>query len=97
MIHSNVVPPIPITSVSKGCVCPLGYIGDEDDKCVDRDECANFEHNCDLMADCLNTIGSFECNCINGYEGNGLIKISQSLRSLECNTLHSANCCTRNV
>ena len=72
-----------ITSVSKGCVCPVGYIGNEDGKCVDLDECANFAHDCDLMANCINNFGSFECECINGYEGNGHTDSSGRLRSLQ--------------
>ena len=54
-----------------GCVCPDGYQGDGDGKCVDHDECVSFEHDCHQMAKCLNTDGSFECSCIDGYEGNG--------------------------
>ena len=68
-----------ITSVSKGCVCPDGYIGDVDGKCVDHDECATFTHDCDIMANCINTIGAFQCECINGYEGIGAVDIHSAL------------------
>ena len=28
-------------------------------------------HQCDSHADCSNTIGSHDCTCIVGYNGNG--------------------------
>ncbi|XP_061690115.1 pro-epidermal growth factor [Syngnathoides biaculeatus] len=37
----------------------------------DTDECKLESHNCDKNADCLNTEGSFLCNCQAGYRGNG--------------------------
>lgn len=38
---------------------------------LDIDECARDSDNCDLNANCVNTQGSFECVCREGYEGNG--------------------------
>ncbi|XP_035665048.1 sushi, von Willebrand factor type A, EGF and pentraxin domain-containing protein 1-like, partial [Branchiostoma floridae] len=38
--------------------------------CTDIDECT--QNLCHGLATCINTIGSFQCNCINGYLGNGL-------------------------
>ena len=37
----------------------------------DVDECDNNLHNCHVNADCINTIGSFYCDCRNGFNGNG--------------------------
>ena len=39
---------------------------------TDADECKHNEHNCSLDASCRNTIGSFECHCKSGYQGDGV-------------------------
>ena len=39
---------------------------------VDVDECATGKHNCHMHGACTNTIGSFGCRCIEGFEGDGL-------------------------
>ena len=38
---------------------------------VDIDECAEGTDNCDSNAACTNTLGSFTCECNNGYLGSG--------------------------
>ena len=38
---------------------------------LDIDECTANVHNCDPLAVCNNTVGSFHCTCMSGYEGNG--------------------------
>ena len=40
--------------------------------CVDVDECATAEHNCDVAADCENMDGYFYCSCKQGYNGDGI-------------------------
>ena len=35
------------------------------------DECADKTHDCDMNADCNNTLGSYECSCKDGYHENG--------------------------
>ena len=41
--------------------------------CSDLDECDKNEHNCaPLSARCKNTVGSFTCECLDGYTGDGL-------------------------
>ena len=37
----------------------------------DIDECALDEDDCDVNADCNNTIGSFGCQCHTGFNGTG--------------------------
>ena len=39
----------------------------------DIDECADSSmNNCSENANCTDTIGSYECSCVEGYSGNGL-------------------------
>ena len=38
---------------------------------ADLDECNTNTHNCDVNADCLNTVGSHSCTCKAGYTGDG--------------------------
>ena len=39
--------------------------------CLDIDECEEGSDNCDGHATCTNTPGHFECDCNNGFEGDG--------------------------
>ena len=43
---------------------------------IDDDECTNGKHDCDMNANCTNTIGSFECICNDGFLGDGKTCIS---------------------
>ena len=38
----------------------------------DINECTEGSHSCDGNASCINTIGSYNCTCNFGYEGDGL-------------------------
>ena len=40
-------------------------------KLIDIDECTENQHDCDKNAICTNAEGSFSCDCIGGYTGNG--------------------------
>ncbi|WAR22468.1 MATN2-like protein [Mya arenaria] len=53
----------------RGCVCEVGWTGstcdDDINECdLDHDICA------DVRKYCTNTVGSYTCDCINGYEKN---------------------------
>ena len=41
--------------------------------CKDIDECKLKMSNCAENADCINTMGSYKCQCKNGFQGNGMI------------------------
>ena len=38
---------------------------------IDIDECLENRHTCSPMADCINTIGGYECSCLSGFHGDG--------------------------
>ena len=38
---------------------------------IDIDECNNGEHGCNENANCMNTYGSYECQCFSSFYGNG--------------------------
>ena len=40
---------------------------------ADLDECQEQKHNCNDMAHCSNTVGSFNCTCLQGFTGDGVI------------------------
>ena len=41
--------------------------------CADIDECAQGLDSCSSLADCTNTEGSYECECVPGYQGDGRV------------------------
>ena len=41
--------------------------------CADVNECNRMEDNCDINAECTNTIGSYRCSCNMGYAGSGIM------------------------
>ena len=47
------------------------YTGDET-LCVDDNECLITTHTCESKANCINKVGSFTCNCKNGFTRNDL-------------------------
>lgn len=49
------------------CVCNKGYEG-SGQSCADIDECATQTDNCQGVAECNNSVGSFSCSCPSGYQ-----------------------------
>ena len=40
---------------------------------VDIDECMEGTGNCDVNAECINSIPLYSCECSSGYDGNGTV------------------------
>ena len=55
---------------SSTCTCPIGF-SNVNDTCVNFDECQNKTHACHAEALCLETDGSFDCLCGEGFTGDG--------------------------
>ena len=56
----------------KGCRnCRTGYIWDAEEGCKDVDECLENGKCTKNNEACVNTIGSFRCECAEGYRRNG--------------------------
>jgi hypothetical protein len=55
------------------CRCKAGFEheGGARSACVDIDECERDEDDCSAHASCTNTRGGFECDCDEGYAGDG--------------------------
>lgn len=53
-------------------ICNLNNIEIYCVSCTDVDECTEFEP-CHANASCKNLVGSFECTCNEGYQGDGMI------------------------
>ena len=55
-------------------MCPPGFTGSPDTKCVDVNECAVRNGGCNKLAACVNTPGSRTCGvCPEDFAGNGYI------------------------
>ncbi|CAB3397402.1 unnamed protein product [Caenorhabditis bovis] len=53
------------------CECRSGYQKNEYGECIDIDECRGFKGVCDRNAWCVNEIGSYRCECMAAYRGDG--------------------------
>ena len=40
---------------------------------TDINECSSNTDDCSILATCMNTDGSYLCECIDGYTGNGFV------------------------
>nr|XP_058973649.1 neurogenic locus notch homolog protein 2-like [Pocillopora verrucosa] len=67
------------------CVCVPGYTGEDCTK--DVDECDLGEHKCDSNAECINTRGSYDCKCKEGFTGDGLTCTEIKEKCLEAHVI----------
>ena len=54
---------------------------------LDKDECTDGTHSCDVNAECNNTPGSYNCACIVGFYGDG-INCTGKLSVTQFNLMH---------
>ena len=73
--------PIGHPSAGSRCECKAGYMGDGENTgsgCKDVNECELGTAECPDHSTCVNTVGSYECNCDDGYKkpknGNNICK-----------------------
>uniref|UniRef100_A0AC34Q6P6 Uncharacterized protein n=1 Tax=Panagrolaimus sp. JU765 TaxID=591449 RepID=A0AC34Q6P6_9BILA len=57
--------------INGACKCQLGYISNDNSECVDIDECKMGTSSCHPFANCINRDGTYDCQCREGYVGNG--------------------------
>jgi hypothetical protein len=66
--------PAVAAAAAKDGVCPPGFSGSPDTKCVDVNECAVRNGGCNRLAACVNTPGSRTCGvCPENFAGNGYV------------------------
>ncbi|XP_033480983.2 nephronectin isoform X2 [Epinephelus lanceolatus] len=54
------------------CLCPPGlHLAADNKTCEDKDECLTGSNRCSRHAQCVNTDGSYTCQCLEDYFGNG--------------------------
>ncbi|XP_033112384.1 fibrillin-2-like [Anneissia japonica] len=83
------------------CICSDGYSKDQNDNCIDINECVSGQSVCGVNADCFNENGSYYCVCKDGYDGSeysgdnqgSCININECFHNLDdCDTRDRASC-----
>ncbi|MEE6494346.1 hypothetical protein FKM82_017106 [Ascaphus truei] len=54
-------------SPNRPLICRFGYKMDDNNQCVDIDECESESHHCNPTQICINTEGGYTCSCTDGY------------------------------
>ncbi|XP_078359708.1 uncharacterized protein LOC144644156 isoform X2 [Oculina patagonica] len=75
---------------NSSCVCHVGFKGDGH-VCTDIDECASVNSSCPTNAHCINSIGSYACECFYGYYGNQCSDVDECKLGIHTCDKH-ANC-----
>ncbi|NXA86412.1 TRBM protein, partial [Melanocharis versteri] len=71
-LHCNTTECPAVCGAGENCECPEGFLLDEDELCVDVDECDS--GHCEF--NCTNTPGSFQCHCPHGLQLVGIDCVS---------------------
>ena len=48
------------------------------------DECTSGNDTCHINATCINTVGSYDCECLSGFMGGGFNCSSECVSSFAC-------------
>ena len=76
-----------VTPSSSECRCKNGFeikLGKSNEICVDTDECSTLRRICHKKAVCMNIPGGYECNCQEGYFGDGQTCFPGSCTDINC-------------
>uniref|UniRef100_A0A672K2R7 Latent-transforming growth factor beta-binding protein 1 n=1 Tax=Sinocyclocheilus grahami TaxID=75366 RepID=A0A672K2R7_SINGR len=81
------------------CNCEPGFIlSSTGDQCNDVDECLELSQTCDGVGQCVNILGSYQCNCPQGYrQVNGTSCQDVDECSLNENTCGSHGVCQNTI
>ena len=74
------------------CHCKDGFKRDENQTCIDIDECSTNKNDCDPNANCTNSEGSYECFCRQSFFGNGEICFPGSCSESNCPSNKNKKC-----
>ena len=47
---------------------------------TDINECETGANDCDANAECINTLGGYNCTCIDGFSGDGTDCIGKNIK-----------------
>ena len=86
-----------VSPVESDCRCKNGYgaklwKSNSTEICVDTDECSSLRVICPENALCVNFPGGYECNCQEGYFGDGKICFPGSCTDINCPSSDHKKC-----
>ena len=86
-----------INSIIKFYMCSIFLYLNSTHNNLDINECDL--DSCGINANCINTIGSFECQCLSGFRGDGRICTGLTLHAVDTRSMFfvDINECTENL
>ncbi|CAL2045823.1 unnamed protein product [Caenorhabditis brenneri] len=81
------------------CECRSGYEKNHYGECTDIDECRGYKAVCDKNAWCVNEIGSYRCECMASYRGDGkhCTYVGLGRSSIDCKDCSIHSTCNNGV